>query len=357
MKTFFKKILYLLPIPIIIIAVNYFEDPANLFQNGKYESGVAQYLSEGYNVANVVNYNERLLQKEFIEKMHSCPDVIVLGSSKIMLIDSSFAPAGKLLINNGVSGATLEDFLAIINLYETKGCKPKKVIMGLDPWILNDNHGQVRWRELENEYHQFENKLLGKPAPTVTKSKTDYKKYKQLVSLSYFNTAVGYIIHGIEKKYKPTKDILNPTATRLKDGSISYGEDYRNPTPEFIKQNAREVTHNEPIYSLGNYIKFSEDYKKIFSLMVEYLQKQNIEVEFVLVPYHPIVYDYFRQNNSYHIVFDTEKYFKEFAAARSIKLYGSYDPAQYNLENISFYDAFHTDGKAMKTIMQNPSQK
>ncbi len=61
MKTFFKKIiLYILPVFPIMIILNCIIDPANLFSGIK--TRIAEYLSEGYNVKNVPNIDERLLQ-------------------------------------------------------------------------------------------------------------------------------------------------------------------------------------------------------------------------------------------------------------------------------------------------------
>ena len=157
MKRFFKKLLFILPIPVIIVLINYFEDPANLF-NVKYEKGIVEYLVQGYNVTNVVNYNDRMLQKLFIKKMKDCPTEIVLGASGVFLIDSSFSTDTH-FINNGMGGASFEDYLAIFYLYEKKGCKIQKVVIGLSPYLLNDNLDQDRWKSLSTEYNTFLKKV------------------------------------------------------------------------------------------------------------------------------------------------------------------------------------------------------
>lgn len=99
MKLYLKSLLLLLPIAIFIIAINFFVDPANIFYNG-YEKGIAEHLVKGYNVTNVENYNERLLQKYFIDNMKDCPDIIALGSSRIMQLNSPFLKEDK-FINTG----------------------------------------------------------------------------------------------------------------------------------------------------------------------------------------------------------------------------------------------------------------
>lgn len=350
MKRFLKRILFLIPLPLLIIAINYFEDPANLF-NEKYELGIADYLVQGNNVTNVLNYNERLLQKLFIEKMSNCPTVIVLGSSRAMQINSKYFKKSN-FINNGVSGTSLEDYLAIYYLYEKKGCKIQKVILGLDPWLLNDNNDQSRWKDLGNEYSIFIKKLLKNSVEITLELKLyQYKKFISLISPSYFKTSLRYLIKGIDRKYIPTKEMVNESFTKISDGSIYYDILYRNASRDAVEDEARRTIAANTIYSLDNFTHLSKHYGAIFSNFVEYLQKQNIVVEFFLCPYNPIVYEYFKNNSYYHIVLKTENYFMDYAISHKIKVFGSYDPAKYNFDSSNFFDFMHCNEKAIEKIL------
>ena len=114
MKSFFIKILLLcFSVFATIIPINYFVDPANIFGNGAYEKGISDYLIQGYHVVNIMNYDERLLQKFYIESLKNGPKTIVLGSSRSMQLSSRLL--SQQVINNGVSGASVEDLLAIYN--------------------------------------------------------------------------------------------------------------------------------------------------------------------------------------------------------------------------------------------------
>jgi len=352
MKIFFKTLLYFIPIPIIIVVVNYFIDPANIF-HPDYEKGIADYLVTGKNVTNVVNYNERMLQKYFIEKISSCPGTIVLGSSRIMQINSVIVKDEN-LINSGVSGASLQDLVSIYSLYEKKGCKIKKVILGLDPWILNENNTQERWKTLADDYYPFvKNKLNFVDEFHVKKPLFNIGKYRELVSSSYFKTSLEYVFKGINKNYIPTNRIINDGFTRLTDGSIYYDKIYREASDGEIKTRAKNAIAQNPVYSLGDFINFSHEYKVIFIKFIEYLQHNGIEVEFFLSPYHPIVYDYFKKNTYYHIVFQTETFFRKFASTHQINILGSYDPEKYSFDNSYFYDGFHCNEKAINLIFEN----
>lgn len=351
MKTFLKQLLYFIPIPLIIMSVNYFEDPASFF-NDDYVSGIANHLAQGYNVVNVSDCNERLLQKYFIEKMSICPAEIALGPSTAQLINSSYSTE-KTFINNAVVWASLEDYLAILSLYEKKGCKIKKIMLGLGPWLLNDNNNLGRWRVLEDEYLLSLNKLFGHAASNNTEfSLHQYKRFKELLSFAYFKISlVSLFIDPVDKKYKPTKAAPEKEFTRLNDGSVYYGAHRLNASADEVEKRAKHDI-SELTYSLGNFTQLSEHYKLLFSGFIRHLQTQNIEVEFFLSPFHPLVYEHFRKNNYFHIIPETENYFRDYAANHKIKLFGSYDPAQFNFDNSYFIDGWHTTEKAMGIMLK-----
>src|SRR5437763_402947 len=66
MSLFARKLLFLLPIPVTVVLLNYQCDPANLFSQGTYERGVAAIVLDGKHVANVANYDERLMLRHFV---------------------------------------------------------------------------------------------------------------------------------------------------------------------------------------------------------------------------------------------------------------------------------------------------
>jgi hypothetical protein len=340
------QLLCLLPIPLFIISVNYFEDPANLFQGGKYESGIVKCLLNGFNVTNVSNYDERLFQKFFIEEMPNCPEEIVLGSSRVMLISSEYIH--RKLVNNGVSGATLEDDMAIFHLYEKRGCRIKKIILGLDPYLLNEHNDEVRWETLDKEFKEFAEILSIRTDNIV--GKLNRIKYEELFSISYFNTSFGYLVHGTSKAYRSTKEVFNEKLTRLQDGSISYGVKFRDISPN--KTIDLAMDSDKINYSMNNFTRLSERYKNMFSKFVSYLQVRHIEVDFFLAPYHPLVYSIYKNNPHYRTVTDSEQFFIEYAKQHKIRVFGSYNPAKFGLDNSYFYDGEHPKGNAIKFILE-----
>jgi len=157
-KFIYKASLSTIVVLTILVSVNYFGDAAKLF-GSDYEKVIATILLNGKNVTNISNYDERRLQKELIENLKKTPDIVILGSSRTMLINDEYFTE-KFLLNNSVSGASIEDLISIYQIYKSKGMIPGKVIIGIDPWLFNENNNQSRWKTLEKEFNTFFEKDL-----------------------------------------------------------------------------------------------------------------------------------------------------------------------------------------------------
>jgi hypothetical protein len=91
-KTLIIRLICFIPIPLIMICVNLYSDPARLFDGGRYEMEVAKILASGKNAGNILNHNDRLLQKDYAEIIKQAPDIIAIGSSRSMQISQDLFP-------------------------------------------------------------------------------------------------------------------------------------------------------------------------------------------------------------------------------------------------------------------------
>ena len=117
------------PILIILVSVNYFGDAARIF-DPEYEREMSEILMSGRFITNINNYDERVFQKEVINRMAKAPEVLVLGSSRTMLINSSYFP-GQTFFNNSVTGASIEDLISLFQVYKEKKISLQKYYLGL----------------------------------------------------------------------------------------------------------------------------------------------------------------------------------------------------------------------------------
>jgi hypothetical protein len=339
-----KTVLLFLPLIITLVLVNYFSDSANLFDNS-YERKIAQIISEGYNVTNISNYDERLVQKELVRLKKTSPDIIVVGSSRTMLITSHHFN-GYSLMNNSVSGASIEDIIAVYQLYADKSFYPKKIILGIDPWTFNENNDQMRWKSLTHEYNRFHG--------NDKQPNNSNNKYKELFSISYFQSSIKFLPKRLNGNSQPlaTSKSLNVSNTKLADGSLVYSKLYRDATSEQVTSKANRFIQND-IYSLTKFNTISERIYSDFALLINSLKNNNIEIILFLTPYHPTVYELIKRK--YPMVLKTEDLIIEFANENKLTLFGSFNPSKIGLDKEHFYDGMHCNENGIELILQSNS--
>jgi hypothetical protein len=349
MKTFlFKLAILTCPVLLALVFVNYFGDAARLFDDD-YENNLIELLNEGHFVTNIGNYDERLFQKAIIDSHKDIIDIAIIGSSRTMLISSDHFPSNS-VYNNSVSGASIEDILAIYQLYKDSDLLPKKIVLGIDPWTFNENSNQFRWKSLENSYRRFHDSS----AVAEQSNNLDFK-LKELFSLSYFQSSFNQIPRFILGRSKPvaTYERYNRHNTELIDGSIAYGIAYRNASPEEIQEKIIAYI-NGSIYGLENFHTISSRIWNELELLVSDMSAKDIEVEFFLAPYPPIVFDQVKE--LYPIVLDVEERVRQFATLNNIKLYGSFSPKPLEMDDSFFYDGMHCKEEGIRKILQMGSQ-
>lgn len=355
MGNLLHKMLFFLPLMLLVMVVNYFVDPARLFSNGDYETGIAKLLLSGKNVAEISNHDERVLQRVIIENLQKKIDVVVLGSSRVMQIGYDYLHSGNLL-NSSVSGASLEDLMAIYEMYRAKRLVPSKIYVGLEPWMLNRNSGQAGYLSVVREYNNsllslgrvdpkcFERGIMNGPLRSYA------RKLFQLISPSYFQDSVKQLLLPHHGKYYPTDNEFEKEMVKLRDGSITYPITTRDVDVLNVRVGANNYS-KKPVYALEGFSELDATYQKIFEEFVGLIRNDGVEIVFVLVPYHPLSYDKLMQSEKYKIIGDVETYYRGVARDRGEKIVGSFDPKRCALDEYDFYDGMHPKRTAMGKIL------
>jgi hypothetical protein len=339
MKKFLNKIVvFLTIISSILLIINYFVDPGNLFSKS-YETEMVEMLKYN-NVTNISNFDERAFQRDFINSLETKPDILAIGSSRVVYIDSDFFK-DKEFINSGVSGASLEDLVAIYHMYKFKGILPDEIILGVDPWIFNINNGQNRWLSIEKEYKKYYNKEESKINLGFT-----FLKYTQLFSPSYLQASLKLL--RTEKKLTLTSQKNNYGRTKLKDGSLVENQSLREISINQLDYVVKDYIQGEQYSIEGFHQISSEKFIEFQNLCLDILESK-IKLTFLLSPYHPLVYEKVKED--YDIVLDVENKIIEFANNKNIKLVGSYSPSKAGVSNKDFFDGLHLHKMSTKNIL------
>jgi hypothetical protein len=340
----------------MLVGVNYFIDSRNLFTAGKYEKSIAQALLRGNCVANAYNFDVRLLRRYMAEGQDSLPQTLVLGGSRQMLIDTSVLPdCPKPFMNTCVQSASLEDEMALYDLYLKRGVKLKKVYIGIEAYFLNSNAKQNEYGPVRDHYYNICQKI-GVPVRNKHELYFRYGNYANLFSVDYFQKSILFWINtGNNHKFIPTNTKFNPTQTYCPDGTIVFGRGDRNATPKEVSMKAEKMAE-ESVFYFNNFDHLSPELQEKFERFIAYIQKQGTEVNLILTPYHPIWYKKMCTDPRYKMVLQAEPYFRKFAEEKGINLYGSFSPYAYGLDQNSFFDGLHLKPQGIKKILSEPGR-
>jgi hypothetical protein len=354
MKSILLKLsIIFLPIAIIIVVINYNVDPANVFSGDDYVQKIADIIASGNNAENILNCDERLLQKKYVQKLvEKNPDVVLIGSSRIMEIGHNVFPDKKIL-NVGVSHADINDLIAIAGLMNECKIKPKEVIINADPFLIcKSDIGATEWVTLKDYHKEFlvqncKNIIVEKEV--FEEKENNFKKYYTLFAFDYFQKSLEFIFKGNNKsvinvgKKSPQKN------GRYADGSIAYSYTYQHPDTLIVANVAKGMS--KLIIPEVDNIKLS-----YLKCLIDYFQKNKVSVTLIMLPFHQSFYN--NTNANQKNVFNTyETFFNDLAKQKSIKIIGSFNAKKLGLNNIDFYDAYHCNGNSIKRIFENYTNK
>lgn len=287
------------------------------------------------NAVYATKMDERKFIKNRIIYENLKPKILVIGSSRITQISND--NFNKQILNLGVSGASVEDHIAI-TLMALEKFNVDTILLGVDPWLFNDFANQIRWKSISEEY---KNSLKSIQQKSKNFKVIENKNYRE----NYF-----FYEQFLEKLY----NFLN---IRKLDLEIKANQ-IDNLTKDVILRDGKRVVANKEIegkikanlieYSMYQY-KFSDEYYEIYKSFIEHLTDvHNKEVVLVLPPYYLPSYKLSIQAKPFYI--DLEKKFKKLSKETNIKIIGSYDASSVSCDDDEFYDDMHPKDSCMKKI-------
>ncbi|GAB5522323.1 MAG: hypothetical protein Roseis2KO_01950 [Roseivirga sp.] len=345
MKGFLKKgSIVVLPLILLLTVVNYFGDAAKIFHSD-YEKEMVRILNQGFNVTNITNYDERVFQRHFIQSLKEAPDIVVLGSSRTALIGSELLNENS-VINNSVSGASIEDLLALYQIYKSNNLLPEKFMIGIDPWMFNMNNGQTKWKSIATEYEEFLNR--GNDNLTFLDG---LGKYSQLLSLSYFQASLPEVTKNLKGLGLPlaSEKRVNESNTKLGDGSLTYSDALQSVSQEQVEKEVDEYLSGA-IYGVEDFFEISPAYLEQLKMLLTDMIEEEIEVSLFMAPYHPRVYSILSLD--YPLVQETEVIVKNLSRDLRVTHYGSFNPSTDDLKPGDFYDGMHCKIAGIKKILK-----
>ncbi len=349
-RTYLKKVLWLFLASCGVFAgINLAVDPAHLYGDYEYEHEVALALLQGKMLANLRNYDERLVQRYYVKGLEAAPEVVVLGSSRAMTLRSSDLGSPR-AFNHSVSGASLPDLLAIWQLYRARGWRPQRLVMVVDPWIFNRHNKQVRWRSLGAELAAI-SRQLGLD-PSLQGKASGEERLGTLFSLPYLADSLRDLLLGAESaatKSFVTDDSEHPDGVKFSDGATISPAKRRGLSVAAVAADAAGFT-KRGAYSLEGFDRVDSSLRDTFDRFLDFLHDEGVEVVIVLAPYHPLTYRALL-TDGYGVVAMVERYLRDDGARRGIAVRGSYSPTVAGCNETHFTDGMHPTRECLALIL------
>lgn len=325
MRDFLPRLfLFLLPVALLLAGVNVGVDPAGLYRT-ELETAMATRLLAGEAVGVNRNFNDRLLQRLLASGHAAPPDLLVLGSSTSMeLTPENFCLPATQFFNASVSGAALEDLLAIYWLHTRTGF-PEKLVIETPPRLFAPAGEGSRWRTLIAETNQMRAVLGLVPLPAAT---LDDPRLTNLFSPTLFQEALGLALSG--RVGPPDLAVASGKAVKYPDGAQLF--------PPTAWPDAAGVARLTSAYLAENPV-FPASVAERVALFEGFIgyAVQRSEVAFYLPPYSPTVFDAYDQQAYRDYVAALER----LAAVYGVVVLGGHDPAQVGLTGADYRDGVH----------------
>lgn len=297
------------------------------------EEKIAKVLSTTA-VVYTSNMDERKFVKFRVQVEDLNPNTIVLGSSRIMQI-GEHNYSGKVL-NLGVSGASIEDDIAIADL-AIKKFNPSTIFISADPWLFNSKSGQLRWKSLEVEYLS----ALSKISVSTGLKRHSHEEVRESI-LIRVGRKIYDVVHS--QKLISSNDTPESRDKIRRDGSRVFNTTYANKSQKEITDEFSSWLN----YAMVNF-EYSREYQDIFGSFIDLISKKH-KVILILPPYHPDLFEQMRAH--YPLYLEIESKYRDFAKAHGIRIIGSYNPNKVGCTEVDFYDGMHPKDICMGNVMK-----
>lgn len=334
--------------------LNYAVDPAGIYHvdTSWYENLVKAKLNSKFGVVLPSSVDDRKYRKATALNFNIA-DCVIIGSSHIMQI-SSFRETKSLnslcnnLINLGVSGATLEDYIILSSLALRNNLQNNKlkIIFGIDPWSLGFNR-DIRWTNYGPEEEHIIHAMLKDKINTISSA----EKVLNLINLQYLYETITELFnkHTDRKEISILIDPVDPehgqdNYVTLPDNSIIYSS-------EVLKNFS-----STPIPVGGENYKsnYLEDPRaiEIFSTHIYRIQEFGHAVYFLMTPYAPNVFKAHKSETKAQLE-HMEPVIRKLGIDLNIPVFGSFNPSLIGCSDNDFYDHMHPKASCLAKIQAN----
>jgi hypothetical protein len=347
--TFIGKLLAVAAPFLGMMTVNFVVDPASVFHDGP-EAAMAAMLLAGRAVAGVIDYDERLVQKYVIDGLPSRLDVVIVGSSRAMAIRAGDF-TGATFYNCSVSATVMDDLIALSGELAAKDRLPRRVILGIDPWLFSRAARHDGWKAMRAAHDDLLGSQPERPPVSDPLAVIAWlpSRYAELVSPAYMQASLrsAKAAGGRARPRAPASDetggFISP------DGSHTYPRTVRSRGLAEIRQAAVRYT-TEPDAYLERFTELDAGIADQLRALVRFLRSRGVVVDLLLVPFHPRTYDLLARSLT-RIDLAAESFTRRLADHAGVSVIGSLDPRKCGCDETEFVDGVHPRESCIRRVL------
>lgn len=357
MKFFLLGIIFSLS---IVATINYSVDVENSYW--RRQKFPAQIIPENKVLLVPGNRKERDDRVSYL-KSNPIGKYLILGSSRSLRWGSPEAQWKKSSTNLSVSTVSVEEISALYEVVQQSGELPEKIILSLDPWMINEfsEGDDSEWLERTGFYEQFKNRISGQQKSHWSFGSQLAKKIKN--TQEYLKGLISYQRLGASIKYTREHDWLNENFyvfvnsseaenfySIRPDGTLIYPKPYVQRAQTEIDQEAAKTPDPKADYMFKNF-NVSVERQKIISSLLADAKNKNIDVVIVSPPFHPLTYERMQSLPFYkQALQDWQKWLAQLSANN--KVCDLVDPKVSGCGNDGFMDAMHVNESCIKKMFK-----
>ncbi|HEX9485310.1 MAG TPA: hypothetical protein VF929_12045 [Gemmatimonadaceae bacterium] len=336
-------------VALLPVVFNAWIDPARILGAPADERAIVQALVEGHYVTDVMNYDDRAIERLLAESRVGAPDVLAIGSSRLQPLDASAFP-GRRFVNASLANGRLDDMLGIYALYDTNSRRPRRLVVNLDPWTLRDDRSGALWRSLLESRERMFDRLELPHSALRDRIALQVDAWKRLASPEYFRLAVFSFRHygtrGLH--YTVTDRAQNVEKTKAPDGSIVWLPYSEQETNRLAEEYAAQVRDHTAMYDGRE--SFNASGMDVLERFLHYVRRERVEVDLLMAPFHPVVYAELAQVSPSRIV-EAEQRYRELAARVGARVIGGFNPAATGMTARDFFDQSHMRPESLARLV------
>ena len=277
----------------------------------------------------------------FLSKGPGAPDVMVLGTSRVLPIRSEFFPKGS-FYNAGRGIAKIKHLRAFLK-HIPRGKEPKVMIVGLDQNFFNSH-----WDSFAED--PIESRFLKGPDPFATLANSwaiVYKDFlKKKFSLKHFfrperKVRIGFNALVNDEGYRNDGSYRYGKFLKLPHASTSLDFGYRN-TFRVIEKGVDRFEFNNEV---------SEAAVQELSLFLSECKERNIEVIAFLPPYAHAIYDKLKSTGKHRYIFALPDVLRPVFQKYAFDFHDFSDLLSLGMDDRETVDGFHADEKAYLALL------